>query len=262
MSAARDGPPSKSPTVSGWSESGPGRVEWQAPIEVRVDTAGALHAGWPSVREHPGHARLALCSPTGSAVVLGSTQSGKVVDRDRAVLAEVDVVRRRSGGGAVMVGPDDPFWVDAWVPRGDPRWEDDVVRAFDWFGDWWSDVLTRAGCRGMSVHRGSHQRRSRWASMVCFGGLGRGEILGPDGRKVVGISQRRDRNGAWFHGACVLHWEADSLLAVLALSPEDREEARSELGGLVTGADTLLPGRPPPGRARELLLDAISTVRD
>ena len=255
MSTGRDGSPVVRPTD-------PGRIGWSrwgATIEMRVDTAGALHAGWPSVREEPGRARLAVCTPTGTAVVLGSTQNEQIVDHDRAILAGVDVVRRRSGGGAVMVGPHDPLWVDAWVPRGDPRWDDDAARAFDWFGTWWSELLTRAGCQGVSVHRGSHRRRSRWASTVCFGGLGRGEVLDPVGRKVVGMSQRRDRHGAWFHGACILRWDADPLLAVLALSPGERDAARSELDGLVTGVGRLLPGRPRPHRARELLLDTIFT---
>ncbi len=38
-------------------------------------------------------------------------------------------------------------------------------------------------------------RSSPWSSMVCFDGVGAGEVL-VDGRKLVGISQRRTRHAA------------------------------------------------------------------
>ena len=61
-----------------------------------------------------------------AALVLGSTQPGTSVDSARAARAGIEVVRRRSGGGAVLVGPGDPVWIDVWLPRGDPLWHDDV----------------------------------------------------------------------------------------------------------------------------------------
>ncbi len=64
-----------------------------------------------------GGRRLWVLDPTAPAVVLGSTQSDDAVDRDAARRAGVDVVRRRSGGGAVWVSPGDPIWIDIVVPR-------------------------------------------------------------------------------------------------------------------------------------------------
>ena len=66
----------------------------------------------------PERRRVAVCRPTGPAVVLGSTQSPDVVDADAAAVGGVAVVRRRSGGGAVLVTPEDPVWIDLWVPDG------------------------------------------------------------------------------------------------------------------------------------------------
>ncbi|MHB1711798.1 MAG: lipoyl protein ligase domain-containing protein, partial [Acidimicrobiales bacterium] len=169
-----------------------------------------------------------------------STQSDAVVDSVRAVRQGVEVVRRRSGGGAVLVVPGDPVWVDVWVPCDDPLWSEDVARAFDWLGEVWTATLLAVGCDGVSAHRGGYVRHTRWSSLACFGGLGRGEVVASDGRKIVGVSQRRTRHGAWFHSACVLQWDPAPLLEVLALSDAERELARLELAGAVIGAGDLV----------------------
>jgi len=229
-------------------------------VETRTGAAAELHASWPSVTEDPGLARLAVCSVVRPAVVLGSTQDVSVVDLGRAARLGVDVVRRRSGGGAVLVTPDDPVWVDAWVPHGDPRWDDDVARAFDWFGDLWAEALAAVGCAPVTVQRGPYRARSPWGSLVCFGGVGRGEVVAADGRKVVGISQRRNRLGAWFHGAANLTWDAAPLLDVLRLSAADRAAARVELEGLVVGVGDLVSGAPGRDRLRSLVVGAVTTL--
>src|SRR5664280_2380338 len=137
-------------------------------IEERVGVAGILHASWPAVETHPSQRTLAVCRVTRPAVVLGSTQAESLVDLRRAGARGIEVVRRRSGGGAVLVMPGDPVWVDVWVPRRDPLWNDDVGRAFDWLGDAWATALEAVGCQGMSAHRGRYEPSTRWSSLVCF----------------------------------------------------------------------------------------------
>src|SRR5439155_265605 len=68
--------------------------------------------------------------------------------------AEVSVVRRRTGGGAVWVAPGDPVWVDVVVPAGDRLWDDDVGRAVWWLGDAWAAALADLGLAAAGVHRG------------------------------------------------------------------------------------------------------------
>lgn len=198
--------------------------------------AGDLHGSWPSVERDPSVRAVARCRPTGSAVVLGSTQPDGMIDVASAEAAGLAVVRRRSGGGAVLVTPDDPVWIDAWVPAGDALWSDDVTRAFAWLGRVWADALADLGLAGVTVQGDGPGARTRWSSLVCFGGVGAGEVS-VDGRKVVGLAQRRTGHGAWFHGACVLAWEPGRLVDTLVLDGDDRSAVTAVLAGAVTGTD-------------------------
>jgi len=206
--------------------------EWQ--FEERDAAPGALHASWPAVERDPGVRRVARCRPTTPAVVLGSTQRSDVVDAEAARTAGIDIVRRRSGGGAVLVTPDDPVWIDLWVPVDDEQWSADVTGAFGWVGSAWGEALAGLGLDGVVVQGSGPGACTRWSSLVCFGGFGAGEV-GVGGRKVVGLSQRRNRAGAWFHTACVRHWDPVVLLELLDLSPGERAAASEGLAGAVTG---------------------------
>lgn len=208
-------------------------------LEEREGTAGGLHASWPAVERDPQVRAVAVCRVTAPAVVLGSTQPDSVVDRRRVVAAGMSVARRRSGGGAVLVTEEGPLWVDVWVPAGDPLWHPDVGRAFDWLGAAWVSALRRCGTAGLSVRGRSGVVGTRWSTLVCFGGVGRGEVTADDGCKVVGLAQRRNRDGSWFHGACVLRWDPVPLVRVLALPGPEREEASSELASAAVGVADL-----------------------
>ena len=217
---------------------------WQ--VEERTAAASVLHESWPAAESRPVGRRIAVCRPTGDAVVLGSTQSPAVVDAKAAASAGLAVLRRRSGGGAVLVTPEDPVWIDLWVPVGDARWSADVAVAFDWLGATWARALGRLGLDPVEVQGPAPGLCTRWASLVCFGGVGAGEVS-LAGRKVVGLAQRRNRNGAWFHTACVRHWDPSPLLDLLDLSPGERAAAYDGLGAAATGVADALGNSAPPG---------------
>ena len=169
-----------------------------------------------------------VCEVTEPAIVLGSTQPAGHVRAG----AEVSVVRRRTGGGAVWVAPGDPVWVDVVVPAGDRLWDDDVGRAVWWLGDAWAAALADLALAPAGVHRGP-MVRSRWSAHVCFAGLGPGEVT-IEGRKVVGVAQRRTRAGALFQCAAPCRWDPGPLLAALDLTGDERAAARADLAGAVT----------------------------
>ena len=146
----------------------------------------------------------------------------------------------------MLVTPDDPVWVDAWVPAGDPLWSADVTGAFAWLGATWSAALARLGVTDPEVQGAGPGACTRWSSLVCFGGVGAGEVTVAD-RKIVGLAQRRNRSGAWFHGACVLRWDPTLLLEVLDLSPGERAAAAAGLGTAAAGVADVLEVRPSDG---------------
>ncbi|MEO6317983.1 MAG: hypothetical protein ABIP36_04295 [Acidimicrobiales bacterium] len=195
------------------------------PVERISSSAAAFHA-----RELPDPIARAVwvCDATGPALVLGSAQSDERVDRPACAAAGVDMVRRRSGGGAVLVVPGEVLWVDVVLPTGDPLWQDDVGRAFHWLGDLWAAALQDVGVDA-AVHRGG-LLRTPWSPQVCFAGLGPGEVT-VDGRKVVGISQRRTRASARFQCAALARWDPLAIVPLLGLPPS----ATVELEGVAVG---------------------------
>lgn len=150
------------------------------------------------------------------AVVLGSTQTLGVIDQEACERAGLTVVRRRSGGGAVLLWPREVLWLDIVIGRQDPRWDDDVARAMWWVGEAWIDAITEvAGTAvALDLHRGPLVGRDE-GRVACFAGLGPGEVV-IDGRKLVGISQRRSRGVARFQCAMYRSWRPERLLGVLA----------------------------------------------
>lgn len=166
---------------------------------------------------------------TAPALVLGSTQPA-VEERD------VPVVRRRTGGGAVLVRPGDQLWVDVLLPAGDPLWEDDVSRSFHWLGQAWVDALAAAGVSS-SWHKGP-MVCTPWCRQVCFAGIGSGEVT-VDGRKVVGLAQRRTRAGALFQCAALLQWDPDEMARLLDLGEEGAAALPTLAAALPVDADEL-----------------------
>jgi lipoate-protein ligase A len=196
-------------------------------VEERRAPAGDLHT-----REAPPGRTVTLCRATGAAVVLGSTQPWSDIDESRAAAAGLSVVRRRSGGGAVLVEPGSLVWVDVGLARGDPLWQEDVAVSFLWLGDAWGRALGALGVPGATVHHG-RLRAGPWSRGLCFAGLGPGEVT-VGGRKLVGLSQRRHRDLAWFATAVYLRPTRVGLDEVLASDPQARQEAAVTLGQLST----------------------------
>jgi lipoate-protein ligase A len=194
-----------------------------------VASAGELHHR--DIVDKP--RTVTLCRVRRAALVLGSTQPDRDVDRDAAASSGLEVTRRRSGGGAVVVEPGALAWVDVYVPRDDPLWVSDVAKAFWWLGEAWSESLAALGVNGAEVHR-RPPITTAWSSKVCFAGVGAGEVT-IRGRKVVGMAQRRTRAGAMFQCAALVRWDARRLLDVLALSESEREEGAAALAGAAAG---------------------------
>ena len=178
--------------------------------------------------EHPGEREVWLhCwgNEERGALVLGSSQPEELVDADALQRRGLELVKRQSGGGSVLVVPGSVVWIDVLIPRDDPLWEDDVGKSALWLGEAWQATLLEFGISA-EVHQGPYQP-GEWGELICFAGRASGEVF-VDGKKSVGISQRRTRQGARFQTALARQWDITDLSPLLNLPLEGRSRLETE----------------------------------
>jgi lipoate-protein ligase A len=179
-----------------------GRHDW-------TGTASDFHA-----MELPYERALWWCNVETPTLILGSTQSVDDVIQNSAEESGVLVSRRRSGGGAVFVHPSDSVWIDITISKNDPLWKDDVAQSMLWLGE----LFVRAVSPWVQadVYRDSFSTGID-GRVVCFASSSPGEVF-VGANKLVGISQRRGREGARFQ--CVLYrqWRPGDWSQILASS--------------------------------------------
>lgn len=203
----------------------------------RVGTPYELVTSQPDV---DGRRLVCVCRPIAPAIVIGSTQSREQIDDAARNRLGYGLVRRRSGGGAVVVAPHAQAWVDLFVPRDDPLFESDVSRAARFVADVWSAAITSKLSESQPIRPIYAVQPTPWSRVACFSGFGPGEVTVGE-RKVVGVSQRRDRSGAWFFTMALLKNAQSVLGYVLAFGEEQRTALVSDLsehvGTLALAAD-------------------------
>jgi len=157
------------------------------PLQHWTGTAQEFHS-----LDLPSERAVWRCSINSPAIILGSTQDENHIDPVVAERLKIDVARRRSGGGAVYVHPDESVWIDVVIPRDDPLWKDDISESMMWLGD----VFVQAFAPFVSAHvfRNAFDIGESGRA-VCFASSSPGEVFVGDA-KLVGISQRRGRYGA------------------------------------------------------------------
>jgi lipoate-protein ligase A len=198
-------------------------------------------------------------APTAPALVLGSTQRpllGALGEPGpTSATPPLEVVVRRSGGGAVLVVPATTVWVDLVVGRDDPRWEDDLSASSTWLGEAWCRALGSLGIEARLVT--GPYRPGRWDGLVCFAGAAAGEVTDPAGVKLVGISQRRTRHGARFQ--CLAHTRFDPEPLVRLLGPLVPPEDVTALAAAVAASTATVAAAP--AALEAAVLDALGAPR-
>lgn len=168
---------------------------------------------------------------TAPALVLGRAATEPFVDRDAAAAAGVEVLRRRSGGGPVL-------WdagllaLDVVLPRGHRLAGDDVVAAYRWLGEALAGALRALGVPDVAVLSPAEARadpgRDGSAALACFGGRSPYEVTA-GGRKAVGLSQARRRQGALFQAGILLGLDVAGLARLLAPAGRARDAFAADL---------------------------------
>ena len=162
-------------------------------------------------------------------MVFGTAQRNNYLE----VEIECDYVYRKSGGGAGFLAPGHVLWVDFVIPRGDLLWCDDIRYSSVWLGELWVSALRGVGLSGV-VYDGEI-RKNELSPFVCFAGLTTGEVT-LFGKKIIGISQRRTREGAWFQCAALFSWPVKAIVDLLHLEPREKSiEDLFELAAPIEG---------------------------
>jgi hypothetical protein len=149
-------------------------------------SAAALHACEPSAERSI--TWMIPDEPTwciGNAQLRGGEWGPAALPADVLDTQGVPCIRRRSGGGAVLVAPNTSLWCDVSIGRFDPLWKADVERSFDWLGELCRRALrTAAPDLPWDCHHGPPLERQAGAAL-CFAGVGHGELMSGE-RKAVG----------------------------------------------------------------------------
>jgi len=174
---------------------------------------------------------LSWSTVSAPALVLGRAATEPYVDREAARAAGVEVLRRRSGGGPVL-------WdagllsLDVVLPRGHRLAGDDVVAAYRWLGEAVAGALRALGVPDVAVLSPAEARadpgRAGPAAVACFGGRSPYEVTA-GGRKAVGLSQARRRQGALFQAGILLGLDVAGLARLLAPPGPARDAFAADL---------------------------------
>lgn len=133
------------------------------------------------------------------AIILGAAQRPDEQQLARAAAQGVELVRRKSGGGAVMAGAE-MLSVSVFLPRHHPISKGSTVKAYHWIGALWQKVFASYGLYSHlpnteEIARSKQRTELLSTDWACYGGVAHGELLDQQGRKLLGVAQIRSRYG-------------------------------------------------------------------
>ena len=164
------------------------------------------------------------------AVVLGCAQRSLRPAIERRAAGVVALVERPAGGGAVLAGP----WmvsVSIVLPSGHPLLRGTLIDCYRWLGRLHVEALAECGVPGRALpphelRRADAALGASAVSWACFGALSPWEVAAPDGRKLVGLAQRRQRDGVLLVAGTLIADPDWSLLCGVMGHPEDEATLR------------------------------------
>lgn len=197
-----------------------------APMNYAIDEAlleGVASGGQPVLRFYSWNA---------PAVSLGAAQSSSEIDLGRCARAGISIVRRSSGGAAVLHEAHLGFSLilpsDHWLVAGD------IVQSYKRLGGAVSVALTELGAAVdlISPEEARAFRPPGLAARACLAGYGPWEPRF-DGRKLAGHAQVRRRGVVLYHAVIPLCGDPAALSRLLAGADEEIAAAGDALTRLV-----------------------------
>lgn len=154
---------------------------------------------------------------------LGQAQPGADVDREACRAAGIDVVRRPTGGRAILHTDELTYSVIA--PEHEPRVAGSIVESYRRLSEGLLAGLALIGVPTQQAERPDNHDRD--AGPVCFEVPSNYEIVF-DGKKLVGSAQMRKPGVVLQHGTLPLHGDIARITKYLASRPDaDRVRARA-----------------------------------
>ncbi len=176
---------------------------------------------------------LRLYAWTPPCLSLGRAQSGDEVDRAACVRDGIDVVRRATGGRAILHTDELTYSVIA--PPHEPRLSGDILASYRRLS---RALLAALQHLGVNAHHSPlptpHSPLS--TRPVCFETPSHYELTSDDGRKLVGSAQMRARDAVLQHGTLPLVGDIARICRYLAAPPNPgRVRARAATLESVSG---------------------------
>ena len=161
-----------------------------------------------------------------ATVSLGRHQPVADVDRQKIAEKGYDLVRRPTGGRAILHTDELTYSVAA--PAGDPRMAGGVMDAYLLLSN---GLLAGLEGVGLAAQKAAGDvRAGRDVSAACFEVPSAYEITA-SGRKLMGSAQSRRRSYVLQHGSLPLVGDITRLVDVLALPPAEAATLRTQLAG-------------------------------
>ena len=188
---------------------------------------------------------------------LGRNQPLGDVDQTACQTAGVDVVRRPTGGRAILHTDELTYSVS--LLQTDPRAAGGVMDSYRRLSEGLLAGLHRLGVQAVQA-MGQRQPAANLTA-ICFETPSDYEITA-GGRKLLGSAQWRTRCGVLQHGTLPLYGDIRRIVAYLALSDVEREMQKRVLCARATTLEETLEHVIPFAQAAQVLADGIAQALD
>ena len=184
-------------------------------------------------------------------LVLGFSQQPATLNAQALAHHPLPIYHRRAGGTAVLVGPH-LLGLDVLLPAGHPLILPDLVESYRWLGETWVATLRELGIETRAVppaeahaardllKQPATRERETILRRACYGSLSPYEVVATDKNlKVVGLDMIRRRAGTLLQAGVLLHWDTETLVALLGHTTQEQALLREGLREQAVGLDTL-----------------------